>query len=426
MVRREPVPPGVQVAPDAAGAALPRVRRRRARAGSRSGPACELGAAPLAATRSRLASIGTSACRALLRSLFLELCRHPEPVRARSAPSPTASPPSSASSGSTSTRTTPGRASTRTTGNLSAGSEPTSTAARRSSSARTSTRCRRRGRSSRSSRTASCATPPARSSAPTTRRRSPSMLEAARRDRRRNGARTRASSSLFTHEGGGRAARRRRVRPHAARGRARLRLRPGGADRRGGPRRALRQRTMHVALPRPAPHTPGSPRRRAARRSRPPPRAIADLRLGRLDESTTANVGAIAGGTARNIVPEWCSLEAEARSHDERQARRPGPGDARHVHLRRAASPTARSRPRSARPTAATASAATTPLVRLAGDALERCGYEPTRRARRRRRRRERLQRARAPVRQPRERDGRDPHGRTSTSPSPTSSGWST
>jgi tripeptide aminopeptidase len=47
-------------------------------------------------------------------------------------------------------------------------------------------------------------------------------------------------------------------------------------------------------------------------------RAIADLRLGRLDEQTTANVGTIAGGTARNIVPEWCSFEAEARSHDER------------------------------------------------------------------------------------------------------------
>jgi tripeptide aminopeptidase len=47
-------------------------------------------------------------------------------------------------------------------------------------------------------------------------------------------------------------------------------------------------------------------------------RAIADLRLGRLDEQTTANVGTITGGTARNIVPEWCSFEAEARSHDER------------------------------------------------------------------------------------------------------------
>jgi tripeptide aminopeptidase len=45
-------------------------------------------------------------------------------------------------------------------------------------------------------------------------------------------------------------------------------------------------------------------------------RAIADLRLGRIDEETTANVGTIAGGTARNIVPELCTVVAEARSHD--------------------------------------------------------------------------------------------------------------
>src|SRR5437870_4839052 len=48
-------------------------------------------------------------------------------------------------------------------------------------------------------------------------------------------------------------------------------------------------------------------------------RAIADLRLGRIDEETTANVGTIQGGTAGNIVPEWCSFLAEARSHDERK-----------------------------------------------------------------------------------------------------------
>jgi tripeptide aminopeptidase len=48
-------------------------------------------------------------------------------------------------------------------------------------------------------------------------------------------------------------------------------------------------------------------------------RAIADLRLGRLDEETTANVGEIQGGTARNIVPDRCSFAAEARSHNERK-----------------------------------------------------------------------------------------------------------
>jgi tripeptide aminopeptidase len=45
-------------------------------------------------------------------------------------------------------------------------------------------------------------------------------------------------------------------------------------------------------------------------------RAIADMRLGRIDDKSSANVGVITGGTARNIVPEWCSFEAEARSRD--------------------------------------------------------------------------------------------------------------
>jgi tripeptide aminopeptidase len=46
-------------------------------------------------------------------------------------------------------------------------------------------------------------------------------------------------------------------------------------------------------------------------------RAVADLRLGRIDEVTTANVGVISGGSARNVVPEWCTVTAEARSQNE-------------------------------------------------------------------------------------------------------------
>jgi tripeptide aminopeptidase len=46
-------------------------------------------------------------------------------------------------------------------------------------------------------------------------------------------------------------------------------------------------------------------------------RAVADLRLGRIDEETSANVGLVEGGSARNIIPEWCALEGEARSHDD-------------------------------------------------------------------------------------------------------------
>jgi tripeptide aminopeptidase len=48
-------------------------------------------------------------------------------------------------------------------------------------------------------------------------------------------------------------------------------------------------------------------------------KAIADFRLGRIDDETSANVGVIEGGTAGNVVPEWCSFLAEARSHDERK-----------------------------------------------------------------------------------------------------------
>src|SRR6266513_2339779 len=47
--------------------------------------------------------------------------------------------------------------------------------------------------------------------------------------------------------------------------------------------------------------------------------AVVDLRLRRIDDETTANVGLIQGGTAGNIIPEWCTLDAEARSHDERK-----------------------------------------------------------------------------------------------------------
>jgi tripeptide aminopeptidase len=46
-------------------------------------------------------------------------------------------------------------------------------------------------------------------------------------------------------------------------------------------------------------------------------RAIADFRLGRLDDETTANVGLIDGGIAKNIVPDRCAFSIDVRSHDE-------------------------------------------------------------------------------------------------------------
>jgi tripeptide aminopeptidase len=49
-------------------------------------------------------------------------------------------------------------------------------------------------------------------------------------------------------------------------------------------------------------------------------KAIAAMRLGRIDPETTANVGTIAGGTAINVVPERCQITAEVRSLDEAKA----------------------------------------------------------------------------------------------------------
>lgn len=41
---------------------------------------------------------------------------------------------------------------------------------------------------------------------------------------------------------------------------------------------------------------------------------IAGCKLGRIDNETTANIGVIKGGTARNVVPEFVSVEGEVRS----------------------------------------------------------------------------------------------------------------
>jgi tripeptide aminopeptidase len=49
-------------------------------------------------------------------------------------------------------------------------------------------------------------------------------------------------------------------------------------------------------------------------------RAIAAMRLGRLDAETVANVGTIHGGTAINVIPERCKLLGEVRSLDQARA----------------------------------------------------------------------------------------------------------
>jgi tripeptide aminopeptidase len=49
-------------------------------------------------------------------------------------------------------------------------------------------------------------------------------------------------------------------------------------------------------------------------------RAIASMRLGRIDSQTTANIGMIHGGSAANIVPDRCRVLGEARGLEASRA----------------------------------------------------------------------------------------------------------
>ena len=49
---------------------------------------------------------------------------------------------------------------------------------------------------------------------------------------------------------------------------------------------------------------------------------IAQMRLGRIDDETTANIGVVEGGMAVNIVPNHVILRGEARSHSEEKLNR--------------------------------------------------------------------------------------------------------
>jgi tripeptide aminopeptidase len=43
---------------------------------------------------------------------------------------------------------------------------------------------------------------------------------------------------------------------------------------------------------------------------------LSRLRLGQIDDETTANIGLIAGGTATNIIPDYVRIDGEVRSHN--------------------------------------------------------------------------------------------------------------
>jgi tripeptide aminopeptidase len=48
--------------------------------------------------------------------------------------------------------------------------------------------------------------------------------------------------------------------------------------------------------------------------------AIRELKLGRIDRQTTANIGTLAAGTASNAIPAEAVMHAEARSHSQKSA----------------------------------------------------------------------------------------------------------
>ena len=138
-------------------------------------------------------------------------------------------------------------------------------------------------------------------------------------------------------------------------------------------------------------------------------RAIADMRLGRIDAATTANVGLIQGGIAGNIVPPECTVMAEARSRD--------PGRAAELarEMLDAATHAANLYECELESTISSEYEGyrftrAHPAVKLAHAALETCGHVPQSIESGRWGRRQRVQRCGRPVCQSVQRHGRDPY----------------
>jgi tripeptide aminopeptidase len=110
-------------------------------------------------------------------------------------------------------------------------------------------------------------------------------------------------------------------------------------------------------------------------------RAVAAMRLGRLDDETTANVGSIHGGAGgTNIVPDRCTLLAETRSLSESRVEEVVADMVDHLH-------DAANLPQCAcdldvaveRLFSGYRHAASAPAVLAAEEALRACGYTPKR-----------------------------------------------
>ncbi|MBI3970312.1 MAG: M20/M25/M40 family metallo-hydrolase [Chloroflexi bacterium] len=105
-------------------------------------------------------------------------------------------------------------------------------------------------------------------------------------------------------------------------------------------------------------------------------RALASMRLGRIDAETTSNVGVITGGTATNVVPDRVEVKGEARSRNEQKLET----QTRHMvesFETAAAEAGARAEVRVEREYSAINLDAGAPVVRLLSDALRACGLEP-------------------------------------------------
>ena len=106
-------------------------------------------------------------------------------------------------------------------------------------------------------------------------------------------------------------------------------------------------------------------------------RGIAAMRIGRLDDQTTANIGLISGGTGVNVVAERCTVQAETRSLDAARVQTVTTEMIDHLHDAANAAECDldvtvaqlfkgyRTKPRA-------------PQVQLAERALRACGYAPT------------------------------------------------
>lgn len=105
-------------------------------------------------------------------------------------------------------------------------------------------------------------------------------------------------------------------------------------------------------------------------------RAIAQMRLGRIDPETTANIGVINGGVATNIIPERVTLKGETRSRSEVKL------EAQAAHMvacfkEAAAEAGAQVEVKVTRSYGAINVAPESGLIGLLAGALRRCGHEP-------------------------------------------------